>query len=213
MRADLLPESILTASGCIVDLVPDTWAIAWTGDTPEQRRQQADRLGLDDDGLRALTGWCTAALDAGSLGWPGVFLDVDTAVQVRSRLLPARAEVVLFGIALPGDLRDAFLEATRPGPREGTPGVVLALEANTPPDERGRWLGFDVLGWDHGGFHSYVCNGLETEFREHLGITPNAHGFFDSEQDARRCAVHAGLETTGAEPALWLPWQVLRYGS
>ena len=211
MNAELLPDAILTASGCLANFAPDTWGIAWTGDTIESRREAAARFGLDEQGLRALTDWSTEAMDSGSLGWPNVFFDVETAFHVRARFLPASVEPVVFGIALPADLRDAFLEETRPGPGEGTPGVVMALEANARQDERGSVLGFDVLGWDHGGFHSYICNGLETEFERALGLTPNSHGFFATEQEARRCAEHAGVETTGAEPALWLPWRVVRY--
>jgi hypothetical protein len=210
MNAELLPDRILTASDCLVDLAPNTWAIAWTGDTVESRREAAARFGLDAQGLRALMDWSTAALDSGSLGWPNVFFDVETANQARVRFLPASGDIVVFGIALPADLREPFLEATRPGPQEGTPGVVMALAANTTQDERGSVLGFDVLGWDH-GFHSYVCNGLEMEFQRALGLTPNSHGFFATEHEARRCAEHAGLESTGAEPALWLPWRVVRY--
>ena len=211
MNVELLPDRILTASHCLVDLAPDTWAISWTGDTMESRREAAARFGLTEQGLRELMDWSTAAIDSGSLGWPSVFLDVDNAIEFRARFLPASVDAVVFGIALPADLRDEFLEETRPGPQEGTPGVVMALQANATQDERGRLLGFDVLGWDYGGFHSYICNGLETEFQRALGLRPNAHGFFATEQEARRCAEHAGLETTAAEPALWLPWRVALY--
>lgn len=211
MNAELLPERILTASDCLVAIAPNTWTIAWTVDTSEKRREAAARFGLDEQGLGALTAWSTAAMDTERLGWPGVFFDVDTARDVRARFLPAEIDVVLFGIALPADLRDDFLEQTRPGPREGTPGVVAALQANTRPDERGTPLGFDVLCWDTGGFHSYVCNGLETDFQRELGVIPNLHGFYATEQEARRCAEYAGLETTGAEPGIWLPWRVARY--
>jgi hypothetical protein len=211
MNAGLLPDTILTASDCLVDFAPNTWGIAWTGDTIERRREAAARFGLDEQGLRALMDWSTAAMDSRSLGWPNVFFDVETAVEVRARFLPAGIDAVVFGIALPADLRDAFLEETRPGPQEGTPGVVMALEAHARQDERGSVLGFDVLGWDHGGFHSYICNGLETDFQKVLGLAPNSHGFYATEPEARRCAEHAGLETTGAEPALWRPWRVVRY--
>jgi hypothetical protein len=211
MNGALLPDRILTASDCLVDLAPNTWGIAWTRDTIESRREAAAKFGLNEQALRELMDWSTAAIDSGSLGWPNVFLDVATAIHFRTSFLPASTDTVVFGIALPADLRDEFLEGLRPGPQEGTPGVVRALEANVMQDEQGSLLGFDVLGWDHGGFHSYICNGLETEFQQALGLTPNAHGFFATEQEARRCAEHAGLETTGAEPALWLPWRVIRY--
>ena len=210
MNPELLPDRILTASHCLVDLAPDTWGIVWTQDSIESRRAAAAKFGVGEQGLREIMDWSTAAIDSGSLGWPNVFLNVETAIHFRARFLPVSADTVVFGIALPADLRDVFLAETRPSAQDGTPGVVKALEANVTQDERGRLLGFDVLGWDY-GFHSYICNGLETEFQRALGLTPNAHGFFATEQEARQCAEHAGLETTAAEPALWLPWKVVRY--
>ncbi len=91
------------------------------------------------------------------------------------------------------------------------PGVLTALRRGAPLPSGGVILGFDVLGWDWGTFHSYTCNGLEAEFDASLGIRPNAHGFFSRVEDARKCADHANLETIGAEPALWLPWLTVAY--
>jgi hypothetical protein len=191
--------------------VPDTWSIAWTNDTPEARQAAVSRFGLKASSLAEFTSWCTQALETGDLAWPGVFLDVDVALRTKARFLSQAEGLVVFGIALPRRLVGSFLDETRPEAGQGEPGVVAAIRRGEPPAPSGTALGFDVLGWDWGGFHSFICNGLEREFAKVLGVAPNQHGFFDGPVDAERCAEHCNLETTGAEPALWLPWLVLLY--
>jgi hypothetical protein len=211
MSSDLLPERILTVCDCIADSAPGTWGIAWTVDSADSRRDRAALFGLHGADLDAFISWSTSGCDSGRVGWPGMFLDLDAARELRRTFLPAGVETVVLGLALPAQLRDRFVEATRPAAGMGVPGVVQAVVSGAHPAQGGRPLGFDVLGWDCSGFHSYLCNGLEVEFERALGMRPNARGFFDTELDATRCAEHAGQGTTGAEPALWLPWQILAY--
>lgn len=210
MDADLLADVIVTATDCIVDLVPESWSIEWSSDTEAARREKGAKFGLEGVELRAFMGWCTSALESGELGWPGVFLDVDVAIRVKREFLSRSTDLVVIGICLPHDLVSGFLDETRPEAGQGEPGVVAALRSARAPFHRGQPLGYDVLGWEFGGcgFHSYICNGLQRDFAKLLGIRPNRWGFFDLLGDARRCADHCNLEATGAEPGIWMPWRV-----
>jgi hypothetical protein len=209
MNAALLPERILTASSCLIGLVPDTWALAWTQEGADERRKAAAQFGLSEDTLRSITAWTSSAFDTGRVGFPNVLLTLEAALELKRLFMPE--DVVVFGIGLPRDLCASFVDYADVPDGMGVPGVVRALEAITRPAPGGQPLGFDVLGWDTGSFHSYLCNGLESEFDKLLGVRPNAHGFYDGEADARRCAEHASSESTRAEPGLWLPWFVHAY--
>jgi hypothetical protein len=209
MNGALLPERILTASSCIIGLAPDTWALAWTQEGGDERRKAAAQFGLSDETLRSITAWTSSAFDAGRVGFPHVLLSLDAALELKRLFMPE--DVVVFGIGLPRDLIASFVDYAEVPDGMGVPGVVRALEAITRPAPGGVPLGFDVLGWDVSSFHSYLCNGLESEFDRQLGVRPNAHGFYDSEDEARRCAAHANLACTRAEPGLWLPWFVHAY--
>jgi len=125
--------------------------------------------------------------------------------------VPSTEHLVTFGIALPRDLRDAFIKAAAPGPGMGNPGVYAAIVADRPPAPGGEVIGYEVLCWDMGGFHSSRCNGLEADFQDVLGIESGADGFPTDLSSARRCADFAGLESTGAEPGLWQPWRITVY--
>lgn len=211
MSPSLLPDRILTASSCIVDLVPDDWSIAWTNVESARRQERAARFGLAGAALAEFTAWATDAINTGDLAWPSVFPSLEVARRMRARFLPKAEGLVLFGIALPRDLVGAFVDETSPAAGHGEHGVRVALRRGEAPDPCGRALGFDILGWDCGTFHSYVCNGLENDFASKLGVRPNQHGFVDRLDDARRCADFCNLETTGAEPGPWLPWLTLVY--
>jgi hypothetical protein len=212
VSAELLPSRIITASACIVELVPDVWSLAWTRLSEDEREKYGNRFGLVGPTLTAFIAWCTEAFDAGRLGWPNVIFDLAVARELRSRFLAKSDELVLLGIALPRDRVDDFVEFAVPGPAEGEAGILAAIRRGAPLAHGGVASGFDVLGWDWGAFHSYLCNGLEREFDAVLGIRPNGVGLFDRAEDARRCANHAQLDTTAAEPGLWLPWLTVVYG-
>jgi hypothetical protein len=78
---------------------------------------------------------------------------------------------------------------------------------------RGIALGFEPLGLETGGdFHSFICNGLEANYCGRLGLELNRHGRFDTYDACRAAVEYTMLDSTGAEPVLWLPWAVSEYG-
>lgn len=212
MNGDLIPESFVTASDCLVRFVPDAWSFEGASDLQlADRQEKAARFGLTVSALESFSAWCASALDRGELGWLHVFLHLDDALRVKRDFFPRVNNLVVIGLALAGDLVSAFLEDLGAEAESVAPGIVAAIRGGKAPSPEGQQLGYDVLGWDLGGFHSYLCNGLETEFAGSLGIRPNACGLFDRLEDARRCADHCNAEATAAEPALWMPWHVAMY--
>ena len=211
MSPTLLPPRFVTISNCLALHAIDTWTFAWTGDEPASRRKNAAKLGWDDDTLAQVTAWCTAVFDEGRTGYPDVFLTVDDALRFVERFLAARDDVLVIGLALDELSAAAFVAEFAPDPRMGEPGASGALGANREPAPGGEVLGFDVLGWDSGGCHSFVCNGLERAFFEKLRARANAFGLYDDETVATRCAELPGSPGVGAEPALWQAWRVTRY--
>ena len=67
-----------------------------------------------------------------------------------------------------------------------------------------------MLGFDVGLFHSWICNGLERDAADDLGIRPNQHGFITTFEEAERVARWAN-DDEGTEPVDWRPWAISRY--
>ncbi|MFG3643001.1 hypothetical protein ACGF3C_22330 [Micromonospora sp. NPDC047762] len=82
----------------------------------------------------------------------------------------------------------------------------LAQPVAAPP---GRTLGFEVLGFDTGRFHSWLCYRLDTQARDKLGIRTGDAALLTSLDDAQRVADMAnnnhGTHDGTPEDVSWFP--------
>ena len=69
-------------------------------------------------------------------------------------------------------------------------------------------LGGEILGYD-GGFHSYLCNGLEKELRQNFTIRWNDWGLIGNSYGEMR--VFADFMKGLGEPVNWLPYLLFDY--
>lgn len=211
---DLLPENLLSASECICTFVPDTWCVAWTGDTPELRWEKAKVFALDPEALARLTDHVTSRFEV-SFGWPNVCFSLAAAREIVQGLLTDRKDVVVFELGLHKQFMEAFLKAAEPPPSPpghapmGRQGVLEMILKELPLAAGGIPLGFEPLVFYYSLSDSWLCNGLETVFHDRLGLTPNAQGFIASLEEALRGVELLWEGKVAAEPGLWLPWLIL----
>ena len=71
--------------------------------------------------------------------------------------------------------------------------------------------GFEVLGYDHGQFGSYICNSLQDDYSKKFGISLNKNGFIENYNDARKATEYTMSDEAKAEPYLWFPWLISEY--
>lgn len=213
MSAELLPGQLLTASACIADFVPDVWSLDWTNVTDEERQRAATALGLAPATLRALVRHVSAGFNEDKFGWPNVVKSTEALTSLLDRLPKSRQWVAL-GLGLHRNHAAEFLEENAPPNGQGMGGVYEILLRRRFLPAGGTILGFEPLGFEYGGQpHSWLCNGLEKECFQALGIRPNPNGFLESEDEAERATAHISKDDTGAEPVQWLPWMILDYSS
>lgn len=217
--SELIPGRILSASGCICDFFPDTWAIDWTSDTVEDRWRQAAAFGISSIDLPKVMAW-TAEFFSKAFGWPGAFYFLDAAQEARATFLPDNSEIVIFGLGLHESNVEEFLKAAKPDLTQqgcapmGETGVFQCVSSGRKIAGGGYAAGFELLATCSGLLTcSWLCNGLEKDCAHRLGIAPNRHGFIESYRDALRCAEFVSRPETRAEPGLWLPWLVTVYSA
>jgi hypothetical protein len=169
------------------------------------------RLGLDEGGLASLREWTRVEHERGVLGWPGVFLDLSTAQEFSRRFLQRRSEIKLLSLHLPQRYVEEFLAEAHPQGNEEPSGFFSAVNSGVRATAEGRPLGFEPLGFDQSGFHSFLCNSLEEDYSSRLGLVLNEHGRFSELEDSEAAVHYTRLDSTGAEPALWQPWLVVEY--
>jgi hypothetical protein len=215
VSADLLPDPILSASGCIANFIPDVWCIEWTQDTPESRIENANAFGLDISGLAEVTAWVTPKFGH-AVAWPNVLMDIQVARQLVDAFLSTLPDVKVLELALHRSQTDEFCQAAEP-PRPQQPGcapmgrqgVHEAVLKAEPPTDGGHILGFEPLVFDYCLSCSWLCNHLDTAVAEHLNIRPNQRGFIETFDNACRCVNYIAGGDVAAEPGLWLPWLII----
>lgn len=105
----------LTASGCLAEVAPGSWAIDWVNTRPCERERHASALGISAEALPEVVAWATKVFGA-EFKWPNVFCNLAAAREFQRRFLPAG--VRLIGLALPMDLVDEFLTLAAPSPQQ-----------------------------------------------------------------------------------------------
>lgn len=210
VSSELLPARVISMSNCLARFVPDVWSLAWSSVSQGERIRSATSFGVDPALLQDLSTYATAEFDR-SWGWPNVLFDLTFAREFAHRFLAGVDDLRLIGLVLPVDLAPAFIDEARPGPGEGASGLFQCISTGKVPARGGTPLGWEILGFEHSSFHSWLCNGLEREVFRALGLRPAQNGLIDDARQARDIANYCGKEDVGAEPALWQPWLLIEY--
>ncbi|MCZ0983091.1 hypothetical protein O1L60_40175 [Streptomyces diastatochromogenes] len=74
----------------------------------------------------------------------------------------------------------------------------------------GHELGWEVLGYDCGLLHTWLCNDLYQEGRLHLGVDTDERGLLPDGQAALRVAAWANTRGD-AKPVTWFPGTLIEW--
>ena len=140
----------------------------------------------------------------GQYGWAGVWLDPDLAIKFAIDYLGHIEDLKLIAIALENYYRDEFLINYN-----SKLGIDRLLKLGQTINLNKGFLGYEILGEDRGSFCSFICNHLETDLKQKLGIKLNQYGLIDCYNLAIKATDYINLPKTGAEPLLWQPWAII----
>lgn len=200
--AELLPSQIYTASSCLTDVAFEYW---WT----EENVAQAIDFGVPQYRWPELMAWYRAEFGT-RIGAPGICRSPGVITEFAERFTTDTAGLVLLGLGLGPDHATELVANHRTPDDLGEYGVFEELERRSKLERGGDVLGFEVLSYEYGIEHSWLCNGLEQIAHDRLGITPNSAGLIESADQATAVASMANT-STAVEPGLWLPWLLVRY--
>ena len=210
MHQELLPSKIYTPSACICDLHPDDICLSWVSGDKNAKAEYRNKLGISEAQFSILQESVDDSFANDKYGWIQVFLTLPEAQAYYAQWLTELEDIKLLGIATTAEHREIFLREEKPdGEKAGASGVWLALKRGSKIELDTGFLGFEVLGYELGGFHSFMCNSMEKDFSEKLNIKLNGYGFIPDIDSANRAADYAQDPDIGAESALWQPWAVI----
>lgn len=212
MDKTILPETILSASACLCDLHPDI-NILW-GRSEKKKQTYSKELNLSTSAFEELEGWVDKKHEDNTFNFPQLFTTVDLAREFKKIFLNHLNDIRIIGIGLQENFVEEFLdeEETLSKAVEERYGIeTLLMNKTTMGMGVFKKNGYEVLGFDSGQFHSYICNGLEMDYNNNFKFGLNENGFIPNLELAIKCCEYSNDEELGTEPVLWLPWAIFEY--
>jgi hypothetical protein len=151
-------------------------------------RQDWQDASLPDTGLVSLSDCVVDLVPVEDpSGWDDWFASPHEAEAARDQAGKPGLHVLAVGFAtadVPGLLADMADSGWDAG------SLPERLARREPfPHASGQRLGFELVGFDGGGWHTWTClGGLVADVRRATGVRPGRWGLIQDEQDARRAA-------------------------
>lgn len=201
-----LPITLLTATDCICSVHPGEWGLAWTS-SPDDVEAIKAKLGLSSENLAAIQNKVQELFDAGQYGLPNVFSTYKAAKRFKEEHLQV-LDCQIVRLSLPEPFLAVCIDEMMPEGNLLESGYLCNLKKKVSDPNSGQILGYEVLCWDTGAFHSFICNGLEKDYEEKLGLKLNPNGLFDDLESAVQAVDYTNREDVGAEPGYWAPFRL-----
>ncbi|KPK43660.1 MAG: hypothetical protein AMK72_13025 [Planctomycetes bacterium SM23_25] len=204
MNADLVPETVVTISTCLTEVIPCAW---YPNEEPDKRNlESAAKMGVPADRLNDVYPWMREHPSQPPI-WPYAFAEADRAREFAREFLAAAEDVFLIGASLPAESVGIFLEEAGD---KWVSEFTEVVRLKQPRARGGTLLGYEILGDAINEYHTLLCTSGENDVCGQMGIRLNQHGLFDSLADASRAAQWSS-EEGNAEPVVYLPWRIERY--
>lgn len=212
MDSSLLPETILTVSACMCQQHP-TIDFLW-GKSRKKKQNYALELNTSSEVLDEMENWVEENFRNQRFLFPQVFTTVQLAKEFQAKFLDHLDGLKVVGMGLPEQFVNDYLdeEETHLKPKEDQYGVEQCLMSRTEIDPQfNEMLGYEVLGFESGIFHTYLCNHLEKDFDDAFSFSLNNHGFIQNLEKAITYCDYSNNEEIETEEVLWLPWAIFNY--
>ncbi len=208
----IVPESVLSVSECICTHYPDI-SILW-GNSEIKKDRYMEQIGLSPNTFQLLEQWIEEHRETGDVLFPQVFSNLNAAQMFVNHFLNHLPDIRIISIGLPEQYKVDFLEdvAAYSSKNPEPYGVEKILQRQLAVNMEGfQKIGYEVLGFDSGLFHSYLCNGLEHDFSQQFNFSINSRGLIHTFEEADRYSNYCNELGEATEAVLWFPWGVFEY--
>jgi len=186
-------EKLLSISPCFCDMHPDLSGCLWDGHKKEKKAYQ-ERLSMTSDEFTDMEREVSGLFQERRIDTDCRFTVLSDAVNFYQRYLKGRINVRIVSISTPRRYVASLLDEALWGQN-----AAVSSEEIT-----GTLIGGEILGFDYGSFHSYLCNGLEKELQKifHVSFSPKTGLIQNDFTELERFAEH--IQGMG-EPVDWIP--------
>ncbi|MBE6901192.1 MAG: hypothetical protein E7478_01825 [Ruminococcaceae bacterium] len=183
-------KTLLSVSECIGELHPKWSVLSGTRDEKEEYR---NKLGLTIEHYIDMTNDFCILLHSKMLDSDRRFYDLADAKRIYTRYFGDKDKYKLVSVSTTNEFYNILNSiTTQSGSYSNAP---LSTSA-----KRGKEIGCDILGWENGIFHSFLCNSLHKELSD---IRANDIGLIDNNYIE---VIQAAESVDGlGEPVIWMP--------
>lgn len=202
-------EKIISASECLCNFYPSDLLCHSKKDLQVYKRS----FNLSEDQFQVMYEWLSDKHKKKRVYFDGVFAHLDDARTFKERFLNHLPDINILGLNLPKESYSLFINPYSKNKNNKKPvefGVLNQLKLKISPEPNGLVLGHEILGYEFGGFHSYLCNSLQDDFSKHFDFKVNTYGFIASLEESDTLAKYCNLNDLG-EPVVWLSWLLIQY--
>ncbi len=188
-------SEMISVSSCFSGIHPDL-THCYFANSSDVNAEYCKKWDIDSQKAAALQNDITILLKDG-LSADGRFSDLSAAKKMCAQYFDAdRCEIVSVSTT-------KKYYAVLSGELSGFPGGL----SNILPDaaDRNELLGFDILGWDIGGFHSFLCNSLHKEL-----VSPKFNNHCLLADNFEVVESFASQIQGKGEPVEWIPCRIGR---
>lgn len=200
-------QVVVTASECVVHQLLGYWAYPSEKAGRKNSAEAEKTFGLDTSKVDKIREWVGAKVTANLIGWAGVFLDIQTAIEYRDAFFSHVDDILLLAIYFSEAERAELLKEFKPESENlGEIDIYrMLLRKSVEADHVGEnLLGFDLIGIEYGGnFHSFHCHDMADELSKRFGLVLNQFGLFNEVSDWQPILDYMNDEETGCEPVPW----------
>ena len=189
-------SQVLTPTACICNIHPSLKGSFW--DNGEKEHQAYQRtLSLSDDEFEGLKELVSQLFGTHKLDLDGRFVEISDALMCCKKYIYKLPAAKILSIALEDNLQNTFLDDSAYG---------LNADCFTEKQLGGDFIGYDILGYDNDSFHSYLCNGLNSEISGRYSLETNDIGLIENSYP--HVKEFAEFIYNKGEPVFWLPFAV-----
>ncbi|MFF7452879.1 hypothetical protein [Kitasatospora sp. NPDC008115] len=163
--------------------------------------------------LERLTTACDCLIDR--LPDDGCWFDTPQEALAACATIQVPAEARLYALLIPAEHAAGFVADIRASVVDEP--VLLAhldrpADAGPAPEPAadGHEIGWEVLGYDDGALHSWLCNDLHQDAVRDLGVTTDDRGLLPSREPAERLAAWANARDD-TKPVTWFPATLIEW--
>lgn len=189
-------EEMITVSNCFSGIHPDLTCCYFSNNRKKERTEYYKKWGIDEEKAVMLQNDMHAMFER-SLAIDGRFLNLEDAKRIRRKYFDENTCVIV-SVSTTEEYYNALTKELREN-SSGINNFFSGLE------DKNEMLGYDILGWDYSGFHTFLCNGLHKELDS---IRFNEYCLMENDFELVQ---NFAVQILGkGEPVEWIPCRIGR---